>query len=107
MDINQLFILNLKKWRKIKGLSQQKLAEKCGTSHSYIRQLESDKGHPSFALIGKIADALQIKPYLLFYDETVKDSQSAKAKRIKAIQAELLKVVSNDIETAFNEIAED
>jgi transcriptional regulator with XRE-family HTH domain len=106
MDINRIFILNLKKWRKIMGLSQEKLAEKCGTSHSYIRQLESGKGHPSFALIGKIASALQIEPYQLFYDETAKNDQSAKAKHMKAIQAKLIKAVSSDIEAAFDEITE-
>jgi transcriptional regulator with XRE-family HTH domain len=104
MDINRIFILNLKKWRKIMGFSQEKLAEKCGTSHSYIRQLESGKGHPSFALIGKIANALQIEPYQLFYDEAGKSGQTAKTKHIKAIQAKLLKTVSSDIEAAFDEI---
>jgi transcriptional regulator with XRE-family HTH domain len=107
MDINQLFILNLKKWRKMTKFSQKELAEKCGTSHSYIRQLESNKGHPSFALIGKIADALQIEPYQLFYDGTGKSGQTAYIKRMKAIQSELLKTVSGDIEAAFIEIAKD
>jgi transcriptional regulator with XRE-family HTH domain len=104
MDINRLFILNIKKWRKMTKFSQKKLAEKCGTSHSYIRQLESGKGHPSFALIGKIANALQIEPYQLFYDETIKSSQTVYAKHIKVIQSELYKAVLSDIETAFDEI---
>jgi transcriptional regulator with XRE-family HTH domain len=105
MDINRLFILNLKKWRKEMGFSQEKLAEKCYTSHSYIRQLESGKGHPSFALIGKIANALQIEPYQLFYDETSKTGQTTQAKHVKAVQDKLLQTVSNDIQAAFDEIA--
>jgi len=104
MDINQLFIVNIKKWRKIMGFSQEKLAEKCGAAHSYIRQLESGKGHPSFAFIGKIADALQIEPYQLFYDETAKTTKSARTKHMESIQKKLLESLSNDIQTAFDEL---
>ena len=104
MDINQLFINNLKKWRKIMGLSKEKLAEKCGTSHSYIRQLESGKGHPSFAFIGKIAKALQIEPYQLFFDETIKSGKSARSKHMENVQKKLLEKLSDDIYSAFDEL---
>ena len=104
MDLNRLFIHNLKKWRKTTGLSQKALAEKCGTAHSYIRQLESGKGHPSFAFIGKIADALQIEPHLLFYDEAPKSGQAARAMYLNAIQSKLLEAVSGNIQAAFDEL---
>jgi transcriptional regulator with XRE-family HTH domain len=104
MDMNRLFILNLKKWRKITGLSQEKLAEKCNTAHSYIRQIECGNRHPSFAFIGKLADALQIEPYQLFYDETAKKGHAAQAKRLKSIQTKLIETVSGDIQAAFNEV---
>jgi transcriptional regulator with XRE-family HTH domain len=104
MDMNRLFILNLKKWRKITGLSQGKLAEKCDTAHSYIRQIECGNRSPSFALIGKIADALQIEPYQLFYDETAKKGQAAQAKRLKSVQTKLIETVAGDIQAAFNEL---
>ena len=45
------------------------LAEKCGTSTSYIGQIEIGNRFPSLDLIEKIAEALQIRPYLLFVDE--------------------------------------
>jgi transcriptional regulator with XRE-family HTH domain len=102
MDMSQLFIHNLKKWRKIKGFSQKKLAERCNTSHSYIRQLESGVGYPSFTFIGKIASALKIEPYLLFYNEAAKPSESVYA-RHRVIEKKLLETVSNDIQTAFDE----
>lgn len=102
MDMNQLFIQNLKKWRKIMGLSQEKLAEKCDTGHSYMRQLECGMGHPSFALIGKIAEALEIEPYQLFFDEAAQ-GQSMQKKRIKSIQTKLIESISNDIQAAFDE----
>ena len=104
MDLNQLFISNLKKWRKLKGLSQEKLAERCNAAHSYIRQLESGKGHPSFAFIGKIAGALQIEPYQLFYDETAEKGQTMRAKYMESVQTKLLESMSSDIQTAFDEL---
>ena len=104
MDLSRLFISNLKKWRKIKGLSQEKLAKKCDTSHSYIRQLESGNGHPSFVFIGKIAKALQIEPYQLFYDETAKAGQTARTKYMETVQTKLLESLSNDIQSAFDEL---
>jgi len=85
------------------GLSQKKLAERCNTSHSYIRQLESGVGHPSFTFIGKIASALKIEPYQLFYNETAKSGESAHA-RHRVIEKKLLETVSNDIQTAFDEL---
>ena len=104
MDINQLFIVNLKKWRKIKGLTQDRLAEKCKTAHSYIRQLETGNRSPSFAFIGKIADALQIEPYQLFFNETSKSVKSARTRQLESMQKNLIDSVSNEIQTAFDEI---
>jgi len=104
MEISRLFIQNLKRWRKAISISQKELAEKCGTSHSYIRQLESGNGHPSFAFIGKIANALQIEPYQLFYDESVKSCKSARIKYMEAVQKKLILSFSNEIQSAFDEL---
>jgi transcriptional regulator with XRE-family HTH domain len=104
MDLNRLFIHNMKKWRKSMGISQKELAKKCGAAHSYIRQLESGKGHPSFAFIGKIADALQIEPYQLFYNETGKPGRTLRIKHAESVQAKLLEAMGRDIHTAFDEL---
>ena len=45
------------------------LAELCNTSTSYIGQIEIGNRFPSVEMIEKIAEALQIKAYLLFFDE--------------------------------------
>jgi len=104
MDLNQLFIKNLKKWRKIRGISQKDLAERCDSGHSYIRQIESGVGTPSFAFIGKLAKALQIEPYQLFFDETVKISKTAQAKHIESIQKKLIESFSAEIQSAFDDL---
>ena len=104
MDINRLFSKNLKKWRKIKGISQKILAEKCNSSHSYIRQIESGNGQPSFTFLSKIANALQIEPYLLFFDESINSSESAHIKYIESLQRKLILSVSSDIQNTFTEL---
>ncbi|MCL2231243.1 MAG: helix-turn-helix transcriptional regulator, partial [Treponema sp.] len=81
-----------------------RLAEKCKTAHSYIRQLETGNRSPSFAFIGKIADALQIEPYQLFFNETSKSVKSARTRQLESMQKNLIDSVSNEIQTAFDEI---
>jgi transcriptional regulator with XRE-family HTH domain len=60
----------LKKYRKEAGLTQEKLAEMCNSDPCYIRQIENGRRFPSITYIEKIASALSIAPYRLFYEET-------------------------------------
>ena len=69
MGLKTTFVQNLKKFRKIQGISQAKLAVLCNTDLSYIGQIEMGKRFPSIKLIEKIAEALEIEAYRLFMDE--------------------------------------
>jgi len=69
MRLKAIFVQNLRKYRRSKNISQMALAEKCDTSTAYIGQIEIGNRFPSLDMIEKIASALQIKPYLLFFDE--------------------------------------
>jgi len=60
----------MKNRRKQAGLTQEKLAELCNTDPCYIRQIEIGRRFPSITYIERIAAALNIAPYRLFYDET-------------------------------------
>lgn len=53
---------NIKKYRKIAGITQQELADMIGVTMHYISQIESAKPYKYFTLviIGRIADALNI-----------------------------------------------
>jgi len=105
MDITKLFICNLKKWRREKGLSQKALAERCGTGYNYIRQLESANGNPSFLFIGKIADALGIEPYQLFYDDTPESfDKPGQAELINPVKADFLDRISIEFDRAIKKI---
>jgi transcriptional regulator with XRE-family HTH domain len=104
MNLRDVFILNLKKFRKIRRLSQMNLAEKCDTAASYIGEIEIGRKFPSIEMIEKIAGALNIEAYRLFIDETnggvseTLDYLAALPIRVRLDLAERLKdLVHNDI----------
>jgi transcriptional regulator with XRE-family HTH domain len=70
MGLQQLFMSNLRKYRKRLGYTQEKLAEICNTAPCYIRQIEIGRRFPSIKYIERIAEALNIAPYRLFFEET-------------------------------------
>jgi len=105
MNMALIFVLNLKKWRKTMGFSQKVLAEKCNAAHSYIRQIESGKGHPSFAFIEKLANALSIEPYKLFIDETIiEPDRSVKSESNKKVKSDFLEKVESEFDNAIDKM---
>ena len=68
---------NLRNRRKELGFTQEKLAELCNTDPCYIRQIEIGRRFPSLQYIERIAQALAIAPYRLFYDEPSKERGGA------------------------------
>lgn len=66
MGIRQIFIQNLKYYRKQAGLTQEKLAEIIEMSTSYIGDMEARERFPSAETIDKIATALNIPVSTLF-----------------------------------------
>jgi transcriptional regulator with XRE-family HTH domain len=77
MALQQVFMVNMKKYRKQAKYTQEKLAELCDTDPCYIRQIETGRRFPSLAYIERIAGALQVAPYRLFYDDTLPEAESA------------------------------
>ena len=57
---------NIKRYRKDKNYTQEKLSEKVGVHPTYIGKLESGKNNPSIMLIYKVSKALDIKLKDLF-----------------------------------------
>lgn len=56
----------IKKLRKLKGISQLRLAEKLNIDQSYLSKIENNKQDPSLSAAKKIADALEVEEYELF-----------------------------------------
>jgi transcriptional regulator with XRE-family HTH domain len=69
--IQELFITNLKDYRKLRKISQFQLAEQCNSSQTYIAEIEVGKKFPSPDMIERIAMALNIESYYLFKNEPV------------------------------------
>ena len=69
MYLERLVIDNIKRIRKEKGISQEKLAEACSTATSYIGLMEIYKNVPKLSTIERIAKALEVDPLVLFQDK--------------------------------------
>lgn len=68
VNIYEQISKNIKKYRKMTGITQAVLAERVGVSHEFIRRIESKKGVKSFSIdtIWKISLALNIELGKLF-----------------------------------------
>lgn len=63
--------LKISYYRKMKGLTQEELAEKVNVNPSYISQIERPTKVQaiSLKLLYDIADALDVEPYILLHTE--------------------------------------
>jgi len=113
MKLQQVFITNLKKIRKERGLSQMALSQKCDTTSNYIGQIEMGRRIPSFEKIDKIAAALGIHTYELFMYEangknkTIKLNTKDYLQKLpqnikKEIITYLLTTIKKDVKTLFD-----
>ena len=66
MKLKEVFINNLKYYRKQKGLTQNELTLAINKSYNYINSVEQGKMMPSFEVIEDICEVLKIKPVQLF-----------------------------------------
>ena len=65
-SLRDLLIFNIKYYRYLNNLSQEKLAELCKLSPRYITDVERGLHCPTILKIESIAKALNIEPYVLF-----------------------------------------
>ena len=104
MTLQDVFTVNLRKYRKQAAFTQEKLAELCDTDPRYIGQLETGRRCPSFAYIEKIAAALSIAPYQLFYDELETATVDANRERKRQIKTALIERISQGIQAVIDEL---
>ena len=113
MGLQQIFITNLKKIRKERGLSQMALSEKCDTTSNYIGQIEMGRRIPSFEKIDKIAAALEISSYELFIYEAAEENEVKELKSKEYLQkipqhikkeiiSHLLTAINKDVKASFD-----
>lgn len=101
MYLERLVIDNIKRIRKEKRISQEKLAEACNTATSYIGLMEIYKNVPKLSTIEKIAKALEVDPLLLFQDkenfpaELEKQIQKKKKSILLLLEKEIDNILHN------------
>lgn len=66
MDIKQRFGNKIKELRKLKGLSQEKLANLAEIDRTYLPTIEKGERNVSIEVVEKLANALNVKVKELF-----------------------------------------
>lgn len=100
MTLSEVVVHNIKRYRKLKGITQEQLASKCNTSTSYIGLLETKKKNPQLATVERIAKALAVTPQLLFEKPIVENQDptlDVKDKILGEIDSILRKHITENI----------
>jgi transcriptional regulator with XRE-family HTH domain len=101
MDLERFVIDNIKRIRKERGISQEKLAEACDTATSYIGLMEIYRNVPKLSTISKIADALDVSPLAIFQPGSpIPEEKEAELLRKKS---RILAVLDKQIEQILRE----
>jgi transcriptional regulator with XRE-family HTH domain len=96
--LRHLLASNMKKHRRILGISQAKLAEKVSTAPTYIAMIELEKKFPSVDMLERIASALAIEPPELF------SASSFPAESIKCLHTAVLTEFDKVINAKLKEL---
>jgi transcriptional regulator with XRE-family HTH domain len=75
MTIQELFIANLKRYRKAEHLSQEELAFEIDSSQTYISEIEVGKKFPSLEMVERISNILGIESWKLFQMEAQDETE--------------------------------
>lgn len=65
MDVVQLLGRNVRRYRKLRGMTQEQLALDAGMERSYVSDLERGTRNPSVRSLDRLAEALRIEPSAL------------------------------------------
>lgn len=69
MELNRAVAENIKRIRKSKKLSMERLAAEAGVSRSMLGQIERGEANPSVAILGRIAKALKVPAEVLLEND--------------------------------------
>ena len=103
--LGEIFIRNLKDFRKRSGLTQAELAEKVQVTPHYIGMLEMGRNFPATDLIERIARALNIEMYELFVDSLspAKELEKLRSDIMLEIKQTITETVIQTVREAFEE----
>ncbi|MCL2295067.1 MAG: helix-turn-helix domain-containing protein [Spirochaetes bacterium] len=76
IELRRILSLNIKKHRKLLGLSQEKLSEMAGISVNMLRDIEGNRTWVSDNTLLSIATALKTDIYRLFMPENINEDEN-------------------------------
>lgn len=79
LDIRKIFGNNVKKYRELRGWTQEEFIEKIGIGPSAISNIECGKSFPLPSNINKIIEVLNVEPGLLFTSNSNNKSDKLKS----------------------------
>ncbi len=71
----------VRRWRTERGVTLARVAERSGLTVGYLSQIENDKASPSLAVLGQLADALDVSPAWFLMDDVPPPRVVRKAER--------------------------
>ena len=104
-ELRELLSVNIKRFRRRRGWSQAKLAEKLDISTNFLSDIETKKGWVSPLTLVKLATALDIEVYELFKPE---NAVSGDLKDIvNKLAQDLTVVITESVEYARKQYTEE
>ena len=105
-SLQEIFLNNLKFYRKKCGLSQEALSEKLNKGVNYINKIESHASFPTIQVIEEIADILGIKAAMLFEEEATPHNIiiSDRDKFVEDVTEKLYAKLSADMKTILEKL---
>ena len=100
LHIKSIFVQNLKKYRKKCGFTQGQLAERVNVSTHHIGMIEQSRNNPTFDLIERMANALNIEAYELFIDPLSPNIELEKLRQ--NINNDMKKLLDETLEKALS-----
>jgi len=109
MDIKEILAENLRKNRRKRGLTQEKLAEKADMSLQYLAMLEIANKFPSGEMLERLATALEIETYELLAVAPSANSElellrNDIIREVKTLNETLAKDITGEVIKAIKEL---
>ena len=104
-DYKEILRNNIKERRKDLGFTQSQLAEMLEVEDTYISRIETGAATPSFALLGRLAEVLQVTPNELFTpDDKIEREKIIKESNEKLcnVNKEKLNIISKMVDLVIN-----